>query len=236
MKKRNNEPIGSNIIAIDGPAAAGKSTVAAATAKKLSAIYVSTGNMYRAVTLAALPKKIAPQKSSKEKIKKFLASIKLEYKVNGQKEKILLNGRNVTKEIRSPEVASQVSKMAAIPELRAWLAKKQREIVKKQKRIVVMEGRDIGTVVFPNAKYKFFLTATPEIRARRRLEQAGETPKGSTIATVAREIAERDKKDMNRKIAPLTKAKDAILIDSTDMSVAQVVNLIAKTVLKKKNS
>jgi cytidylate kinase len=220
----------SGVIAIDGPAASGKSTVAQKTAKKLGAIYINTGNMYRAMTLAAIEKKLDISDPSAEKLKAFLSNTSLEYRLNPPAEpELLLNGKPAGNSIRSPKVAQLVSKIAAISEIRQWLVEKQREMVKNRK-LVVMEGRDIGTVVFPGAKYKFFLTATPEVRARRRLEQSGEIPEGSTVATVAKEIAKRDKMDMNRTVAPLTKAEDATSIDSSRMSADEVVDLILRRV------
>ncbi|HOK04106.1 MAG TPA: (d)CMP kinase [Victivallales bacterium] len=216
-----------NIIAIDGPAASGKSTVAAKVAKRLGAVYVNTGNMYRAITHAILEAKIPP--SDEKKINELLKKINLEYRPSKDTEEIILNGERINEKIRSPEIALYVSKIASIPLVREWLVKKQRLIVDKN-HLSVMEGRDIGTVVFPDAKWKFFLTASPEVRAKRRLEQSGENFEGATIATVAKEIAKRDEMDMNRSIAPLKKAEDAILIDSSDMTIDEVVENICKII------
>jgi cytidylate kinase len=217
------------VIAIDGPAAAGKSTVAAKVAEILGATYINTGNMYRAITLAAATRGTPLENPSEKDVEDLLRNTSLEYTSSGGSDKILLNGEDVTRKIRAPELAASVSRIAAIPSVRKWLVDRQREIASKAK-LAVMEGRDIGTVVFPDAKWKFFLTASPEVRARRRLEQSGETIEGSTVASVAREIAERDKMDMSRKVSPLTRAADAILVDSSEMTIDQVLDRIVDTV------
>lgn len=218
-----------NIIAIDGPAASGKSTIAAKIAKRLNSIYINTGNMYRAVTYAALKAGIQLNPPDQEKINELLSKSQLEYFSSNEEEIIKFNGENISSKIRAPEIAANVSKIAAIPAVRTWLVEKQRKIV-SQTKLAVMEGRDIGTVVFPDAKWKFFLTASPEVRARRRLEQSGETFQGSTVASVAREIAERDKIDSSRSVAPLIKADDAILIDSSNMTIDEVLDKICKII------
>ena len=214
------------VIAIDGPAASGKSSAAKAVSERLGAPYVNTGNMYRAVTLAAMRKGSEP--SNPELLREVLNSIELEYVERDEKLKLFLDGEDVEAAIRTPEVAANVSAVAAVPEVREWLVARQREFA--DLGMIVMEGRDIGTVVFPNAKFKFFLTASPEERARRRLEQSGETFDGATLETVATEIAERDRMDSTRKTAPLRKAEDAVLIDSSDKSLEQVVDAIIAVV------
>ncbi len=218
-----------SVIAIDGPAAAGKSTVAAKVAGMLGATYINTGNMYRAITLAATTRGTPLESPSEKDVEDILRNTSLEYTSSGGSDKILLNGEDVTRKIRAPEVAASVSRIAAIPAVRKWLVDRQRDIASRA-RLAVMEGRDIGTVVFPDAKWKFFLTASPEVRARRRLEQSGETIEGSTVASVAREIAERDRMDMSRKVSPLTKAADAILVDSSEMTIDQVLDRIVGAV------
>jgi len=217
------------IIAIDGPAGSGKSTVALIVAKKLGGTYISTGNMYRAITLAILKGKFQIENAKPGKIAKFLTSIELKYLSETSFDKIILNGEDVSSQIRSPEVASLVSRVSAIPEIRKWLVEKQRQIAENTK-IAIMEGRDIGTVVFPDAKWKFFIIASPEVRAKRRLLQSGENFEGSTLESVARQIAERDRMDMTRKVAPLTKADDAVLIDSSEISAEDVANKIVDMV------
>ena len=136
------------------------------------------------------------------------------------------NGEFPGAKIRAPEVASFVSPVAALPNVRAWLLDKQREFARLGR--IVMEGRDIGTVIFPDARYKFFLTATPEERAKRRIAQNGETPDGATVESVAKAIAERDMLDSSRETAPLKKADDAILIDTSGMSIEQVIEQILR--------
>ena len=218
-----------NVVAIDGPAASGKSTVAALVAERLGAVYVNTGNMYRAVTLAALRRFGKNGDIPEENVVKMLDEIELEYVDSGNDSVVLqLNNEIVGAALRTPEVARLVSKVAAIPAVRNWLVEKQRAFA--EKGMIVMEGRDIGTVVFPEAKHKFYLTATPEVRAKRRLEQAGECHDGATVASVAKEIAERDKRDMERAVSPLKKADNATLVDTSGMTVDEVVNSIVTKV------
>lgn len=219
-----------DVIAIDGPAASGKSTIASLLAKKLNITYVNTGNMYRAVTLYAMEKGFTPDgDNSKEIITEILKDIKLDYiKSEDGSLALKLNGAFVEQSIRKPAVAKNVSFVATIPEVREWLVKKQRSFA--ENNMIVMEGRDIGSVVFPHAKYKFFLTASPEIRAKRRLEQDGEASQDDTIATIAKEIAKRDQMDMTRAISPLKQTKDAILIDTSDLSINDIVSNIASKI------
>ena len=219
-----------NIIAIDGPAASGKSTVAQKVADKLNGFYISTGNMYRAITLSLMLDKLDLNSPvSPEKIDSLLKTLDLSFlKTADGKLSMTINGATADSAIRSPEVAKYVSKIAAMENVRTWLTDRQRKLSKLG--LIIMEGRDIGTVIFPDARYKFFITASPEVRARRRLAQSGETPEGSTVDSVAKEIAERDEMDSKRKIAPLKKADDAIFIDSSKMTVEEVVNQIASFV------
>ncbi len=216
-----------NVIAIDGPAASGKSTIAGLLADRLGIPYINTGNMYRAVTYYAIQQGLGLSDCSEEKLSTVLKQIKLDYvkAASGQYE-IMLNGEFPDAKIRTPEVASLVSPVAALPNVRAWLIDKQREFARLGR--IVMEGRDIGTVIFPGAQYKFFLTASPEERARRRLAQDGESPDGATVESVAKAIAERDLLDSTRKTAPLKKAADAILIDTGGMSIEQVIEQILR--------
>lgn len=221
-----------DVIAIDGPAASGKSTIASKVSEELKITYVNTGNMYRAVTLYAMQCGFTADTPEGQKIvDSALKNIKLEYvRTADGKLQLELNDQGVEQEIRAPEVAANVSIIAALPEVRKWLVAKQRQFA--ELGMIVMEGRDIGTVVFPNAKYKFFLTATPEVRAQRRLNQEGESLAGATVASVAAEIAKRDQMDMNRKIAPLRQAEDAVLIDNSDMTVDEIVKVITSRVEK----
>ena len=219
--------VSKNVIAIDGPAASGKSTVAQKVADKLNGFHISTGNMYRAITLFLIQNKLdLDSQVPPEKIDSLLGKLDLSFfKTADGKLSMTINGTTADSAIRSPEVAKYVSKIAAMGNVRSWLTDRQRRLSKLG--LIIMEGRDIGTVIFPDAKYKFFITASPEVRARRRLAQSGETPEGSTVASVAKEIAGRDEMDSKRKIAPLKKADDAILIDSSEMTVDEVVNRIA---------
>ena len=219
-----------NVISIDGPAASGKSTVAQKVADRLNGFYVSTGNMYRAITLFLMQSKLDLNTHLPPgKIDSTLKKLNLAFsKTADGKLSMTINGATADSAIRSPEVAKYVSRIAAMENVRNWLIDRQRSLSKLG--LLIMEGRDIGTVIFPDAKYKFFLTASPEVRARRRLAQSGETPKGSTVASVAKEIADRDEMDSKRKIAPLKKADDAIFIDSSEMTVEEVVNRITSFV------
>ena len=221
-----------DVIAIDGPAASGKSTIANKVSEALNITYVNTGNMYRAVTYYAMQLGFSPDfVNAADIVDQALSDMELEYvRTTTGKLQLELNGKTVDQEIRTPEVAANVSAISAMPQVREWLVAKQRQFAKLG--MIVMEGRDIGTVVFPNAKYKFFLTASPEVRAKRRLGQEGESLAGATVASVAAEIAKRDKMDMNRKIAPLRQAEDATFIDSSDMTVEGIVKLITDRIEK----
>lgn len=216
-----------NVIAIDGPAASGKSTIAGLVADRLGIPYINTGNMYRAVTFHAIQQGIGLSECSEDKLALLLNQIKLDYvKSASGRYEIMLNGEFPGAKIRTPEVASFVSLVAALPNVRAWLLDKQREFAGLGR--IVMEGRDIGTVIFPDARYKFFLTASPEERAKRRLAQNGETPDGATVESVAKAIAERDMLDSSRETAPLKKADDAFMIDTSGMSIEQVIEQILR--------
>lgn len=215
----------SNVIAIDGPAASGKSTAARQLAERLNIAYVNTGSLYRAVALAA--RRAGQEMSALSP--EFLNSLKLEYvpDQNGTYE-LKLNGSFPGAELRSAETASDASLVATQPAVRDYLLGVQRSFAGE--KLIVMEGRDIGTVIFPDARYKFFITATPEERARRRLAQSGEVADGATLAEVAKAIAERDRQDSERRIAPLKPAADAELIDTTGFAVGEVVDYIIKKV------
>jgi cytidylate kinase len=183
--------------------------------------------MYRSLTWYFLRHNCAAEDSAGlERMTELLKGLDFDYRPNAAGDyEIHIDGEPVGQAIRAPEVTAGVSRVSAIPEVRRWLLDKQRCFAKLG--LIVMEGRDIGTVVFPDAEFKFFVTASPEARARRRLAQAGETPAAATVESVAAEIAERDRLDSTRAVAPLRQAEDAELIDTTDMSVAQVVELIA---------
>ena len=215
------------VIAIDGPAASGKSTLASSLARKLEIPYINTGNMYRAITMFALDAGINRETECTNEIFVFLLKdLKLNYVKNPTGDyELELNGTLASSRLRSPQVAAFVSSVAALSEVRNWLRNLQRECARLG--LIVMEGRDIGTVIFPDAEFKFFLTATPEERARRRLAQDGETFDGATLESVAKDIAERDRIDSSRAIAPLKAAADAEIVDSTNMTINEVVNYLA---------
>ncbi len=205
-------------IAIDGPAASGKSTVAKLIAKELGYTFINTGAMYRAVTWYTLQQGVNP--ADTEAVKALLPTIPLSFGKDGSVSTVLCNGRTLSDELTTQETNESVSTIAAIPEVRALLVEKQREYNTAEP--VVMEGRDIGTVVFPNTPYKYFVTASEEVRAARRAAQ------GLTDS-----IAERDRKDSARACAPLTQAADATLVDTSDLSIDQVVAKVVADIRSK---
>lgn len=211
------------VIAIDGPAASGKSTLAKNLAARLGILYVNTGSLYRAIAWKAIANGIGTK--DENALREMLASTSLHYEKNPDgKPDIKIDGVFPGSELRKPEIAQGASDVATIPSVRAFTLKIQRDTARKNR--VVMEGRDIGTVVFPDAKYKFFLTASPRARALRRLRQNGETPSGATIESITAEICERDRQDTTRTAAPLRQAEDAIAIDNSNLNADQTLELI----------
>lgn len=208
------------IIAIDGPAGAGKSTIAKKVADSLGYVYIDTGAMYRAFTYELLTSSISL--SDIEKITKVLEKTNIEFKNN----EIFLNNLNVTNEIRSKNVTANVSAVSAIPQVREKLVNLQRKIASESNSI--LDGRDIGTVVFPNAELKIFLTASVKIRALRRYNELIAKDKNIDINEIEAEIEKRDKLDSSRETSPLIKAADAIEIDTSDLSIDEVANTILK--------
>ncbi len=217
-------------IAIDGPAGAGKSTVAKRLAKELGYIYVDTGAIYRTVGLYARREGVAPEDG--EGIASLLPRIHIElcYGEDGV-QRMLLNGEDVSGQIRTPEIATFASKVAAIPAVRAFLLDMQRELAGTQK--VVMDGRDIGTVVLPDAGVKIFLTASPETRARRRYLELRETGSAESYEQVLAEVIRRDEQDTTRAVAPLKQAEDAVLADTSALSLEESVSLLLQIVREK---
>ncbi|MCQ2364174.1 MAG: (d)CMP kinase [Akkermansia sp.] len=205
-------------IAIDGPAASGKSTVAKLIAKELGYTFINTGAMYRAVTWYTLQQGINP--ADTEAVKALLPTIPLSFGKDGSVSTVLFEGRVLTSELTEKSTNDNVSAIASIPEVRALLVAKQREY--NTKEAVVMEGRDIGTVVFPDTPFKYFVTASEEVRAARRAAEG-----------ITDSIAERDKKDSQRACAPLKQAEDAMLVDTSDMTIEQVVAFIVADINKK---
>ncbi|WP_251546738.1 (d)CMP kinase [Limosilactobacillus caecicola] len=220
-------------VAIDGPASAGKSTVAKLVAKRFGYVYCDTGAMYRSVTLAALRENVAMDDTAA--IIKIAQEIHISFEAGDPEQRVFINDQEVTKAIRSNEVAANVSAVAAIPEVRQEMVKEQRQIAAQGG--IVMDGRDIGTTVLPNASVKIFLVASAHERARRRFEE--NQAKGiatTTIEELQKAIELRDQKDSTRKVSPLTKAADAVEIDSTHLSIDEVVDEISKIIEKKRNN
>jgi cytidylate kinase len=212
------------VIAIDGPAGAGKSTVARQLASQLGFTYIDTGAMYRAVALWAMRSGLALTDMHRMEQLADAAVIALHSETSG----VALNAEDVTEAIRTPEVSEAASRVAAIPGVRRSMVSKQRLIAENAN--VVMEGRDIGTVVFPAAQVKIFLDADHGERARRRVDQLGATEES---AQIAQELAERDSRDRTRAESPLTQAPDAVYVDSTGLSVEEVIEALLKVVRAK---
>lgn len=209
-------------IAIDGPAGAGKSTVAKRIAKHLNFIYVDTGAMYRALALHFIRNNISSDERDKIEEACKYADITIEY-VNGEQQ-VILNGENVSGLIRTEEVGNMASASSVYPPVRLKLVELQRALAAKAD--VVMDGRDIGTYVLPNADLKIYLTASSAERARRRHLELKERGIDADINEIEKDIIERDKRDMNREFAPLRKAEDAVLVDSSDMTIDEVTETI----------
>lgn len=216
-------------IAIDGPAGSGKSSVARRVAEMLDYLYLDSGAMYRALALKALEGKVAL--SDEAKLEALARDTRIELKpptseleAAGAKNRVFLDGREVTREVRTSEVAQAASYLAAVAGVR-------RVLVAEQQRAgsgggIVMEGRDIGTVVFPNADLKIFLDASPEERAERRWKEHREKGEKLTLAEVFDEVIERDKRDRERRVSPLVRAGDAVLVDNTAMGIEETARLI----------
>lgn len=219
------------VIAIDGEAGTGKSTLAKNIAQKYNITYIDTGAMYRCVTLACLNNGIEPDNNVG--VEQVLKDIKINFKRENDTAKVILNDEDVTEEIRTPRVDSYVAKFAALKSVRDKMTPLQREMGKTQN--VIMEGRDIGTVVFPDAKVKIYLDCTEEERAMRRYKQNLEKGIKSTYEDVLTNIRERHKLETQREIAPLVKAEDAVLIDTTNLNLQEVEDLIMKIVKEKIN-
>ncbi len=215
-------------IAIDGPGGAGKSSVAKAVAKKLGIIYVDTGALYRNIGLYILRKGIDPKNA--EAVTKELDSIKLELKFEGGRQVILLNGTDEGDSIRTSEVSMAASAVSAIPEVRSFLLDMQRNTAKRNS--VIMDGRDIGTVILPNAEVKIFLTASAEARAKRRYNELVAKGQDVTYEKVYEEMVERDKNDSSRNVAPCVQAEDAVLLDNSELDENQTVKAVLKIVKK----
>lgn len=213
-------------VAIDGPAGAGKSTVARAAAQKLGYIYVDTGALYRAVGVYCLRNSIVT--TDVDGVGAILKDITVELKFIDGVQHVFLNGDDVSTEIRLPEASMAASNVSAIPSVRAFLFDLQRDIAAKNN--CLMDGRDIGTVVLPNAQVKIFLTADPEERAMRRYKELVEKGSNVTFEEVLEDLKVRDYNDSHREIAPLKPAEDSVIVNTTGMTLEESINTIVKTV------
>lgn len=213
-------------VAVDGPAGAGKSTISRAAAKELGFIYVDTGALYRAVGVYALRNGIGTKDS--ENIEKALKDIVVELKFVGDVQHVFLNEEDVSTEIRTPEASMAASDVSTIPCVRAFLFDLQRDIAKKNN--CLMDGRDIGTVVLPDAKIKIFLTASAEERAKRRYKELVEKGAKDTYEEVLADLEKRDYQDSHREIAPLKPAEDSIIVDTSDYNFDEAKNIIVNII------
>ena len=211
-------------VAIDGPAGAGKSTIAKLVAKNFDLMYINTGAMYRAVALVAKEKNI--ENTDIDALCTMIDSFDMKF----ENDDLILNGENIQEKITMPEISSIVSKYASIKEVRSKLVKLQRDMSKKFD--VIMDGRDIGTVVLKDSKFKFFLTATPEARAERRYKELKDRGLSVDYSTILEDIIKRDYIDSHREVDPLKKAEYAIEIDTTNLSIDEVVEKISLSIKK----
>ena len=221
-----------NIITIDGPAGSGKSTVSRMISETLQFFYLDTGAMYRAVALQA--KREGVDYADNKKLERICENIDLNFRMGGDCNKLSLGGEDVTSAIRSPEMDMLSSKISAVKEVRDAMKALQRKMGRKGR--MVAEGRDMGTVVFPDADYKFFITASQEIRAKRRFKERRDRGEKVSMAEVAEELKKRDNQDTNREIAPLRPAKDAEVVDTTALNQNEVADLILKEIEKRRVS
>ncbi len=212
-------------VAIDGPAGAGKSTVAKAAAKELGFIYVDTGALYRTIALSAVRNGVI---DDNEKIIEMLSSITVELGHEGGAQRVYLNGEDVSELIRTPEISMGASNVSAIPKVREFLLELQRDIARKNN--VIMDGRDIATVVLPNADVKIFLFASPECRAQRRYKELIEKGESVMYEDVLNDVNQRDYQDSHREIAPLKPSEDSIMCDTSKLTLEESIQAIVNIV------
>ncbi len=213
-------------IAIDGPAGAGKSTIAKMVSAKLGYIYVDTGALYRTAALYITENNIPD-----ENIEKALESADISLKFIDGAQRVFLGGRDVSELIRTPEISMAASRTSAVPAVRAYLFETQKKIARENN--VIMDGRDIGTVVLPDAEVKIFLTASAEERANRRYKELAEKPDCPPYEDILKDIIQRDYQDMHRETAPLRQADDAVLVDTTNLDLEQSAEEIVKIITKR---
>ena len=219
-------------VAIDGPAGAGKSTIAKACAKELGYIYVDTGAMYRGIALYMVDHKIRP--TDIEAVKQALVDVNVTLRYEDGKQLLIVNGQDVSDRIRTPEVSAAASLFSAIPEVRKALLDLQHDIAEKNN--VLMDGRDIGTVILPQAQVKIYLDASPEIRGKRRYDELVLKGESVVLEDIIEDVKQRDYQDMHRETSPLKKADDAIVVDSSYMTIEEVQNKIVSLVREKENA
>lgn len=217
-------------IAIDGPAGAGKSTIAKRLAKKLGFIYVDTGAMYRAMAYYFLQKQVDP--SDEKAIAVMCPDVDVTIAYEGNEQQVLLNGENVNAFIRTEEVGNMASSVSAYPVVRAKLVELQRQLAAKSD--VIMDGRDIGTCVLPDAQVKIYLTASSATRAKRRFDELTAKGENCNFEQIEKDIIDRDYRDMHREASPLKQAEDAVLVDSSEMNIDEVVDAIYRIYEKTK--
>lgn len=215
-------------VAIDGPAGAGKSTIARAAAKKLGYIYVDTGALYRTVALAAVRREVLDDADG---VAAMLPQISVELKFENGEQQVYLDGENVSSLIRTPQISMGASKVSAIPKVREYLLSLQQSIAKENN--VIMDGRDIATVVLPNADVKIFLFATPECRAQRRYKELIEKGENVTYEDVLKDVNDRDYQDSHREIAPLKTSEDSVMADTSDLDLQQSTEMIIGIIKEK---
>lgn len=215
-------------VAIDGPAGAGKSTIARAAAKKLGYIYVDTGALYRTVALAAVRREVLDDADG---VAAMLPKISVELKFENGEQQVYLDGENVSSLIRTPQISMGASKVSAIPKVREYLLSLQQSIAKENN--VIMDGRDIATVVLPNADVKIFLFATPECRAQRRYKELIEKGENVTYEDVLKDVNDRDYQDSHREIAPLKPSEDSVMADTSDLDLQQSTEMIIGIIKEK---